>query len=302
MARPKKDNADYFSHDKGMRNDRKVKALRRKFTEGYMVYNMLLEVLTEANFFSISLTPIQIELLAGDFDVDPDILSEIIRYCIKIELLTEDGDLVFSSGLKKRLQPVLDNRNAVKQRFLDKKLKSDNVSKEQNTQSKVKYSIVKESKLVVEDKGDLQLEKNEESENSIIPILIDEGCVNEEEKIAAVNFLKTHSMFALIQKQQSLKPPEVIKLFETFYETKSVLREITGKSKDEVLRHFLYWVPKYQTAKSPITTPRTTTNGTSNNFTPRNRTTAARADELRDDRNLLVDSLRGLLRGTAPKE
>ena len=31
MARPKRYNADYFSHDSGMRDDPKVKALRNKF-------------------------------------------------------------------------------------------------------------------------------------------------------------------------------------------------------------------------------------------------------------------------------
>ncbi|WP_432714386.1 DUF6291 domain-containing protein [Pedobacter sp.] len=155
--------------------------------------------------------------------------------------------------------------------------------------------------IEVEEEEILQNENFEETEEIIIPPLV-EGAVNEEEKIASINFLKGHSMFTLIQKQQSLKPPEVIKLFETFYETKSVLREISGKSKDEVLRHFLYWVPKYQTTKSQPRPVKNIPNGTPNHFTPRNRTTAARADELRDDRNLLVDSLRGLLRGTAPKE
>lgn len=38
MARPNKNNAEYFSHDADMRNDVKVKALRRRFSHtGYAV-------------------------------------------------------------------------------------------------------------------------------------------------------------------------------------------------------------------------------------------------------------------------
>lgn len=305
MARPKKDNADYFSHDKNMRNDPKIKALRRKFPkEGYSVFNMLLEVLTEADFFTIELTPVEIELMAGDFDVEPELLTEIVEYCIKIHLLKQEENTIYSCGLKKRLQPVLDNRNAVKQRFLDKKLKDDTVSKTQNTQSKVKYSKVKESKEVVvelEETSDFS-EEQEKEEKKVIPVEI---FIDEEEYAAAVGFLKSHSMFTLIQKQQSLKPPEVLKYFETFYETKLALKELKGKSKDEVLKHFLFWIPKF------IQSSKTTSNGNTNS-TPRTngstvtpgRARVSRADRVANDsasRSQLVDGLRSLLQGTAPK-
>ncbi|GHV28882.1 hypothetical protein FACS1894176_11540 [Bacteroidia bacterium] len=47
MARPKKENADYFSHDKEMRNNPKLKYIRNIFNlEGYAVFCMLLEYLT----------------------------------------------------------------------------------------------------------------------------------------------------------------------------------------------------------------------------------------------------------------
>jgi hypothetical protein len=285
-----------------MRNDPKVKALRRKYQEGYMVFNMLLEVLTGSDFFTIDYSPIQVELLAGDFDVDPETLEQIVDYCVKVNLLVKEQNLIYSCGLRKRLQPVLDNRNAVKQRFLDKKLKNEDVSKVDNTQSKVKYSKVKETKIVVEEKGDYEEKILEQIEEILIPEIISDGLVNEEEKIAAVNFLKNHSMFALIQKQQTLKPPEVIKLFETFYETKSVLKEITGKSKDEVLKHFLFWVPKYKQSTQPSNTSKPANNGNANYHTRRNNSVAASADEKRAERGQLVDSLRGLLRGTEPKE
>ena len=50
MARPKKQYCDYFSHDRDMRNHRKIKALRTKFgVNGYAVWVMILEVLTGNN-------------------------------------------------------------------------------------------------------------------------------------------------------------------------------------------------------------------------------------------------------------
>ena len=54
MARPKKNNADYFSHDADMRNHRKMKAIRAKFgLEGYAIWNMVLEVLSNAELFIV---------------------------------------------------------------------------------------------------------------------------------------------------------------------------------------------------------------------------------------------------------
>ena len=40
MARPKKNNAEYFTHDADMRNDVKIKALRRNFPTQGMPYGI----------------------------------------------------------------------------------------------------------------------------------------------------------------------------------------------------------------------------------------------------------------------
>jgi hypothetical protein len=88
MARPNKHNAEYFSHDNSMRNDLKIKALRRKYShKGYSIFNMMLELLTENDYFEIEWSEINIELLTPDFDIDADELNEIINYCIKLNLL-----------------------------------------------------------------------------------------------------------------------------------------------------------------------------------------------------------------------
>jgi hypothetical protein len=158
MARPKKENAEYFSHDANMRNDPKIKALRKKFTDGYAVYNMFLEYLTDCTLFEVQMTDLEFEILSGDFDVEVEILKEILDYCIKVGLLISLENVFFSNGLKKRLQPVLDKRNNAKDKFLQIKLKENEqkvqksiVSVAETTQSKVKESKVKESKVYKED-------------------------------------------------------------------------------------------------------------------------------------------------------
>lgn len=80
MARPKKNNAEYFTHDADMRNDVKIKALRRKFSHtGYAVWNYLLETLTDSDFFEVEWEEINIELLAADYDVSVSELTEMLN-------------------------------------------------------------------------------------------------------------------------------------------------------------------------------------------------------------------------------
>lgn len=94
-----------------MRNDVKIRALRRKFGHiGYAVWCYFLEELTYADYFTISYTDIDKELLAADFDVDVEELEQIVDYCTRLGLLeVEDGEL-FSPAHKKRLQDLTDKR------------------------------------------------------------------------------------------------------------------------------------------------------------------------------------------------
>ena len=64
MARPRKNNAEYFSHDADMRNHRKVKAIRSKYgMQGYGVWCMTLETLTDCDNFEMTLDQIELEVL-----------------------------------------------------------------------------------------------------------------------------------------------------------------------------------------------------------------------------------------------
>ena len=113
MARPKKDNADYFSHDADMRNDLKIKALRNKFgVEGYAVWNMLLEVLTDSTYFEYEWNEVSIELMAADFGIESIRLEEILFYSIKLKLLNHDltTNVIYSQKLKDRFSGLLSKR------------------------------------------------------------------------------------------------------------------------------------------------------------------------------------------------
>ena len=105
MARPIKHNADYFSHDCNMRNDMKIKALRRKYKHiGYAAYIMMLELLTENDYFEIEWNEMSIELLTPDFDIDAEELTEIIDYCIKLNLFQFTNGYLHCDKLTERLE------------------------------------------------------------------------------------------------------------------------------------------------------------------------------------------------------
>ena len=146
MARPKRHNADYFSHDSGMRDDPKIKALRNKFgITGYAVWCMMLEVLTNSDYFKRQIDDIETEILAADFGIDADLFSEILSYMVRLRLLqTVDNCEFLSQKLCNRLQSVTDKR-----RNSSKK----GVSVTESTQSKVKKSKVNKSKEKLEQKS-----------------------------------------------------------------------------------------------------------------------------------------------------
>lgn len=114
MARQKNsDNggADYFSHDIDMRNDIKVKALRRKFSHtGYAVWCFMLEYLTDCTNFEFDYNEVSQELLASDFDVPVAELREIIDYSVKIGLLQHEDGMIFSAAHKRRFVRMLEVR------------------------------------------------------------------------------------------------------------------------------------------------------------------------------------------------
>ena len=152
MARPVKNNVDYFSHDSGMRNDIKIKALRRKFShKGYSVWNMLLEHLSNCEYLEYEWSELNIELLTPDFDIDMEELDEIVQYCIKLGLLKMTNGYLHSEELTHRMSDVLSRRanfcekNSARYNINSVNVDINPVIVDINTQSKVKESKVNES-------------------------------------------------------------------------------------------------------------------------------------------------------------
>ena len=168
MARPQKHNADYFPHGTDLRNDRRSKALRNKYgAEGYGVFNMLLEALAHSDHFEITYNPLEVELLAGDFEVEAEKLSSIIEYLLKLELLEQREAFIFSPVHNELKKLLVESREKERKRKTDGKpiqtevfhaenpvqnpqgevLQAENpVFQTENTQSKVNESKEKEKK------------------------------------------------------------------------------------------------------------------------------------------------------------
>ena len=117
MARPIKNNCDYFPHDAGMRNHKKLKAIRSTFgIKGYALWCMTLEHLTASEFNSAPYNDLEIELLAGDFGIEAAELIRFVEYCLKIGILQRDGERIRSESLDERLAPVYEKRGFLKRK------------------------------------------------------------------------------------------------------------------------------------------------------------------------------------------
>lgn len=157
MARPVKNNCDYFPHDRDFRDLTEVKAVRTKHgIVGYAILCMLKEYLTGADGNTFPYNDRTFELLAGDFRVSATEIREVIDYCVMLEILTNDNGFIRDEELDERLAPVYAKRGKAKE--LSKKQQRSNgqfatditeepvVTVAETPQSKVKESKPEESK------------------------------------------------------------------------------------------------------------------------------------------------------------
>ena len=157
MGRLQKNNCDYFPHDNGMRNHRKVKALRQNFTNGYSFWCMFLEFLTGSDGNVFENSEIEKEMLSGDFGISVTEISSMINFCIKIELLFEKNGFIYSESLNDRLTPVYKKRGVAKElskkqqrnngKFCNNNTDVSDITVTEKPQSKVKESKGKEIKV-----------------------------------------------------------------------------------------------------------------------------------------------------------
>lgn len=112
MARPKKETADFFPHHSMMRDDPKIKAVRRTYgITGYGVWCMLLEYFCNSRVFRVENTDLAMELLAGDFGIDIEELRGLLGYFVRVELIQQDEAGFSCQNLtEKYLKPLFDKR------------------------------------------------------------------------------------------------------------------------------------------------------------------------------------------------
>ncbi len=137
MARPKKFNAEYFTHDVDMRNDIKIRNIRRNYGhEGYSLWIMLLEHLGNCDYFEYKWTDDNIELLEPDFDMDADRIKEIVNRMIHLDLLQIMNGMLTCDRFSKRL-------------FENLSLKRDSFLIENSIRYKLEKDKLEKDKLVV---------------------------------------------------------------------------------------------------------------------------------------------------------
>lgn len=158
MARPKKLNSEYFSHDVDMRNDNRIKALRRKYQhKGYAFWNMILELLGDSDYFEYEWTDLNVELLAPDFDIDSDDIKDMVNYCITLDLLQIYEGMLTCDKFTERLtdtlmkkRPDFSLENSTRfTRMRDKELHKAQIigiNSTANAQSKAKESKLQDTK------------------------------------------------------------------------------------------------------------------------------------------------------------
>lgn len=120
MARPQKNNADFFSHDSDMRNSRKIRIVRKRFgNEGYAIFCMVLEVLADAENFRLYISDeIEREMLCDDLWLEVEKFDEILALFLQLWLVQqeEDGALT-NQHLIERMWPLLYKREQMRAKY-----------------------------------------------------------------------------------------------------------------------------------------------------------------------------------------
>lgn len=94
----------YFSHDANARRDPKMQALRSKYgSNGYGIYFMLIEILSEQHGYKIEKFPMLYDGLAKDMWETSEALKDVISYMINdCHLLRENETHIWSESLIRR--------------------------------------------------------------------------------------------------------------------------------------------------------------------------------------------------------
>lgn len=107
MARPRKNNANWFKHYNNLRNNELLITLRERLgMEGYGIYICFLEYLTGKDFYRLELNDVNIEIAAANFRIKQDSLQSVIDYCLKLGIL----ELCQINNMKYITSPMLNEQ------------------------------------------------------------------------------------------------------------------------------------------------------------------------------------------------
>jgi len=113
VGRNKSYSADYFSHDADASSDEKVMYLESKFGHtGYAIYFKLLERMARADNFELCWDDIKISIYASEFGISVTEMKTFIKECCRKEIkaFVLTSKKLYSEGLKKRMQPLIEKR------------------------------------------------------------------------------------------------------------------------------------------------------------------------------------------------
>lgn len=93
MARQPKLNAAWYTHPANLRNDRYIKAIRSSTgMAGYGILHCLLEALTDADYTTLKVDALELEMLAGDFNVSTADIQAVLTVGQKIGYFLIDSN------------------------------------------------------------------------------------------------------------------------------------------------------------------------------------------------------------------
>jgi hypothetical protein len=166
---------------------------------------MLLEFLTDSEYFEFKNDSLSLELIAGDFDIETDRLVQILQYCFQLDLFQLDAvtNIIACKSLDNRLEPLLSKRKRDRIEVTD----SD------NTHSRVKESKVKEKRIEEEIREEVQAFLKRKDSNTMdvrfmVRQWIDEGHTDIMSQLKA--------MKAVYQKQNLVFPTRIETLTKSF--------------------------------------------------------------------------------------
>ena len=256
MARPTKENAEYFSHDADMRHHRKVRAIATKYgITGYGVWCILLEMLTEANKNRLEVSDeIEWELRVPEFFVvSATEITEILSFCHRIKLLgketEQETEFYYSKSLRERLSIVYEKRQRSREAY-EKKAKSGvsvtetrisatetRVSATETTQSKVKESKVKERKV----KERKVIPSKEGGESAPTPILINGKNKDALSALELLQKIATDTQYFAQVCSNKKTDAETIELLFAHFQSEQVAAGKQYQSLSDAKKHFLSW-------------------------------------------------------------